>query len=1255
MSDLSFNVIALDNASRTFIKLSEQVERFAERLDKLDRKDVNVKVDVKTDKAIGNIDLLETRFQKIAAGIIATSGFAGAAVIGGLGASFIGIAGLAQKSNKDVQESFQGLWRNIVATSRNATDQLVPQIVGAGNALSAEVVKLGPEIDRAFSFAGPSIIALTNGLTAMADNAMPGVTDAMQNSLPVMEGFSSLMGQIGTSAGQTLSELSEHSDEFGVSVQSLGGVVSAAGGVATSVIVDLNHVWAQNAGGIVAATEGVGESITGVAGGAVPVLSAGLQVLTGVVTGVTDVLGPVAPILGTVGTAALATWAAIKLAGLATTGVNLLATGVLNLGANMEAGATKAAGYIAAQRGVAVQSSATAAAVTVAGAATARASIGFAAAASSLAGPIGLALVGGTILFGLLSDSQDHAAESTLQLKAATDALTSAFQTSHGAVSSAVESTLQSTEVFKQAAAAGKLFGISQAEILRAVVDGGPALDALREKISKLPADFGIAAQGGKALQVLIDIFDRGQKEAGEFAAAQVQVGSNLLRTSEYQMGAARTASALGLGLSEVAGGFRIVIASGQGASNSLQDVSAAFISTRLAVAQAVSGIQEHFIAADRAVEQAQTSLADANHSYAASARSAADAQHSLAGAQRALRDAYAGVGTAQQAVIRAQEGERRAQLALNEARQQAIQDLKELHLQMEGQVVSEQQARLRLFDVLKEGKGLGITAANAKAIAAQEITDENEDKVKAALEIVSAQNSLNEALNSGQKLRKEVAEADAAGVDGAKGVVSAQESLRSAHEQVASAMGSLTKAQQQVQDANYSLKRAHQAVEDAEYQRERSANRVRLAQLALKDAQDDASRSLDINTQAGQNNLRQIMGLWTAIAATGMSTQDKYNTMIAQTATAFGMSTEAAQGFLTKLGLIPPDFKFNVTAVAGADLQAITEQTINGVKIFTSSLGSGGVASSGRLAAGGRVIGPGGPTDDMVPLWGSHGEFMQPADAVNYYGVGTMEMIRQKKLRIIGGDGAMIPGYARGGLIDAFAALTNLSTAYLTNVNALEVMGLPHPPQLPKYVPPSVIAGPGGPVNFTPGAGVAQWTPQILQALSLLGQPSTWLATVQRRMNQESGGNPTVVNRWDSNWARGTPSVGLMQVIGPTFRRWAGPFLNTPPQMYGTSVDPLANIFAGLNYAIHRYGSLSALNRPGGYDNGGVIMPGWTAVYNGTGRPENVRSSSQEDDLVAAIKANRPIKSFTLNAYVSDRGMDVRQQFRRMEMMELQ
>jgi SLT domain-containing protein len=74
-------------------------------------------------------------------------------------------------------------------------------------------------------------------------------------------------------------------------------------------------------------------------------------------------------------------------------------------------------------------------------------------------------------------------------------------------------------------------------------------------------------------------------------------------------------------------------------------------------------------------------------------------------------------------------------------------------------------------------------------------------------------------------------------------------------------------------------------------------------------------------------------------------------------------------------------------------------------------------------------------------------------------------------------------------------------------------------------------------------------------------------LARVLYQMQTESGGNPNIFNTTDINAQRGTPSGGLMQVIGPTFRAYHWP---------GTSwnlLDPLANIAAALNYARHRYG----------------------------------------------------------------------------------
>jgi hypothetical protein len=155
-------------------------------------------------------------------------------------------------------------------------------------------------------------------------------------------------------------------------------------------------------------------------------------------------------------------------------------------------------------------------------------------------------------------------------------------------------------------------------------------------------------------------------------------------------------------------------------------------------------------------------------------------------------------------------------------------------------------------------------------------------------------------------------------------------------------------------------------------------------------------------------------------------------------------------------------------------------------------------------------------------------------------------------------------------------------------------------------------------------GTGVQRWAPAVLQALRMLGQPSGDLGVVLAQMQTESGGNPLIVNKWDSNWAAGTPSVGLMQVIGPTFGAYAGPFRSVGPFEYGTSVNPLANIYAGLNYAIHRYGPAwtRVLGQGHGYDQGGWLPPGVTLAVNRTGVPERVLPPGAAGNVTVHIHA---------------------------------
>lgn len=63
--------------------------------------------------------------------------------------------------------------------------------------------------------------------------------------------------------------------------------------------------------------------------------------------------------------------------------------------------------------------------------------------------------------------------------------------------------------------------------------------------------------------------------------------------------------------------------------------------------------------------------------------------------------------------------------------------------------------------------------------------------------------------------------------------------------------------------------------------------------------------------------------------------------------------------------------------------------------------------------ADGGLLQGAGTKTSDSIQIWGSKGEFMQPAHAVDFYGVDFMEAIRKRRL----------PRFADGGLLGAATA----------------------------------------------------------------------------------------------------------------------------------------------------------------------------------------------------------------------------------------
>jgi tape measure domain-containing protein len=117
----------------------------------------------------------------------------------------------------------------------------------------------------------------------------------------------------------------------------------------------------------------------------------------------------------------------------------------------------------------------------------------------------------------------------------------------------------------------------------------------------------------------------------------------------------------------------------------------------------------------------------------------------------------------------------------------------------------------------------------------------------------------------------------------------------------------------------------------------------------------------------------------------------------------------------------------------------------------------------------------------------------------------------------------------------------------------------------------------------FTPGAGgMGRWTPYVQRALRMNGLPlsltDNWLAQIK----SESGGNPKAVQQVrDVNWPN-NKAVGLVQVIPDTFARYRS------PDLPNDRTNPLASLYAGMNYAKHRYNNLEAVIGHGhGYANG--------------------------------------------------------------------
>jgi len=264
--------------------------------------------------------------------------------------------------------------------------------------------------------------------------------------------------------------------------------------------------------------------------------------------------------------------------------------------------------------------------------------------------------------------------------------------------------------------------------------------------------------------------------------------------------------------------------------------------------------------------------------------------------------------------------------------------------------------------------------------------------------------------------------------------------------------------------------------------------------------------------------------------------------------------------------------FRDNVNKSLGG----INGRTVNVSVAMTSKTNPYPGGISGRAAAGMYVSQGTGPTADDVLIRASRGELVVPAGMVK---AGAVDHLRGR-----------IPGFAGGGVV---------VSAHTPSAAAVESTLMGSVMTLATAFAKAAAQFTAGNVNYKPGAGVSQWRGAVSQALSMAGLSQGLALDVLYQMQTESGGNPTAVNRTDSNWVAGHPSVGLMQVIRGTYAAYGAPRVGFPaPVAYGVSEQPVANIYAAVNYAQHNRGFGTGAGQIGsghGYAKGGLV-PGYAS-----------------------------------------------------------
>jgi hypothetical protein len=225
-------------------------------------------------------------------------GIAAGAVVAALPVAAIAAAAVLLSSNRAVADSFSDLADDVGADAREMAAPLENELIAAALELRATWGQNRGLLAGIFRDSEPAVRELSRGVNDLVGNSLPGISDAVRDSQPIMAGWRRFLGDTGTGVSEFFRNASRDAESTGRNVAAFGEIVRTVLSFAGRLVSRLSSEFAPHADQFADTIDRTLDVVMRFADGALPVFSTALGVLLDVADAVLDVLEPIAETVG---------------------------------------------------------------------------------------------------------------------------------------------------------------------------------------------------------------------------------------------------------------------------------------------------------------------------------------------------------------------------------------------------------------------------------------------------------------------------------------------------------------------------------------------------------------------------------------------------------------------------------------------------------------------------------------------------------------------------------------------------------------------------------------------------------------------------------------------------------------------------------------------------------------------------------------------------------------------------------------------